>query len=617
MCGIFGVIRFDNQPVAESLFETMRSSLVHRGPDDYGHFLDGPVGIANLRLSIIDLHTGHQPIFNEDRSAVIAYNGEVYNFKELRAQLGNHVFTTQSDTEAILHAYDEWGRGCLPRLNGMFALSIWDVRRQTLLLARDRIGIKPLYYVRTPRYFAFASEIKALLHAGLVAPEVNAAALSTYLAVKYVPSEQTLFSGVRRLRPGEWLTVTLDGQVERGEFWTFGLNQDRSPRPMAEYAEELRGLVQQAVHDQLVSDVPVGAFLSGGLDSGIVVNEMARQMGRVTAYTIDYDVASEVQNERRYAELNALRAGAKHTTVICTSEQARDLLPLLVYHLDEPILEPLLAPSYLLARAARREVTVALTGEGADELFAGYDRYTLGHLVSRLRKVPGPVRRAGLQLATRLFGAQDVRARVLKLSLDSSFIVDWYVVFTDREIAALTNGTPQIEGWAAPYLEAGSTNGLLELFITIESCLRLPEYILTRADKMTMASSLEMRPPLLDNRIIDFALRVPSELKLNGKQGKYILRRAFENSVPPEVINQPKVAFSAPFERWLSQLCDTYLRDSHCARAGLLNQGEINRLLNNDPFYRGRHSEKLWALIILEVWFRVFVNRSLEPLAGA
>jgi asparagine synthase (glutamine-hydrolysing) len=587
--------------------------MFHRGPDDYGQYLCGSVGIANLRLSIIDLKTGRQPIFNEDRSASIVFNGEVYNFKDLRSRLKQHTFLTQSDTEVVLHAYDEWGRDCLPKLNGMFAIAIWDERRQALLLARDAMGIKPLYYVHTPAYFAFASEIKALLNAGLVSPEVDQASLGAYLGVKYVPMQQTLFRGVHRLQPGEWLTIHMDGNTETGKYWSYSLTPIVTARQPADYAHELSYLVQQAVHDQLVADVPIGAFLSGGLDSSIVVMEMARQMNQqVSAFTIDYDAATGEQNEAYYARITANYAGAKHSTVGCTTEQTLALLPRLIYHLDEPISEPLITPSYLLAEAARREVTVVLTGEGADELFAGYPRYQLSSLVTILQMIPAPIRRAALKIAARCFGPQDIKTRVLKISLDTTTIADWYLVFTARESNALMGSASMTSQWAEQHLGFNSVYSLLENLLTLEFRLRLPEYLLTRADKMTMAHSIEMRPPLLDSRIVEFARTLPANLKLHGQTGKYILRRAFEGMIPAEIVNRPKLAFSAPFESWLPEVCQRYLRDSHCAQAGLLRQTEIDRLLNNDPFYRGRQSEKLWTLVVLEIWYRVFLDRTLQ-----
>lgn len=614
MCGIGGIVRFDNQPADADLFSKMRVSMAHRGPDDYGQYLSGPVGIANLRLSIIDLKTGHQPIFNEDGSAVIVYNGEVYNFRELRSQLKNYTFKTQSDTESILHAYEEWKLGSLARLNGMFALAIWDDRKKELLLARDRMGIKPLYYVYTSRYLAFASEIKALLSAGLVEAQVDKASLGSYLAIKYIPTAQTLFQGVRRLMPGEWMRVTLDGKVEKGTYWNFRLEPDTLSTE-ADLADELRQLVQQAVQDQLIADVPVGAFLSGGLDSGIVVTEMARKTeSSVRAFTIDYDSAKSGQNEIHYARFTAARAGAQHTTVTCTEQEARALLPILVYHLDEPISEPLLAPSYLLAQAARKDVTVVLTGEGADELFAGYSRYRLSDWVDRLRLAPMIARRAAYSLASKFFGAQDVRTRVLQISADYKAVADWYGVFTPAEITALTGESIESVSWRDEIADGANGRNLLDSLLEIDTRFRLPEYLLTRADKMTMANSLEMRPPLLDNRIVDFARRLPSHLKL-GRQEKHILRRAFEGSIATEVLNRPKVAFSAPFERWLPQLCQQYLDDSHCAQAGVVSQDELKRLLNDDPFYRGRRAEKVWGLVLLEIWFRLFVDGSLMHLA--
>ncbi len=612
MCGICGIVRFDQQPIDPGIFEAMRASLFHRGPDDYGCYINGPVGLANLRLSIIDLQTGRQPIFNEDRLRAIVYNGEVYNYKDLRSQLRQHHFVTQSDTESILHAYDEWGLDSLPLLNGMFAFAIWDEAKQELLLVRDRIGIKPLYYTVSTNYFAFASEIKALFSAGLVAAEVNIHELGTYLAVKYIPSEQTLFKGVYRMLPGQWLKVSTDTKIVCGKFWNFRLEPDRVPRSTLDYATELRELVTTSVNDQLVADVPVGAFLSGGLDSGIVVTEMARQKGTgVKAFTIDYESAKPEQNEGFYAQLVAKLAGALHTMVTCTSEEARDLTTLLTYHLDEPISEPLLAPSFLLAQAARKEVTVVLTGEGGDELFAGYSRYKLTYWVNWLRNVPLPIRHGALKIAVNRWGLQDLRTRVLHVSVDPDRVHDWHLVFTSPESTALTGYPPEEKIF-------DSSRVLLDSLMEMDTCFRLPEYILTRADKMTMANSLEARPPLLDNRVIEFARHLPSEFKLRGRQEKYILRQAFKANMPAEVVRRPKIAFSAPFETWLPDLSKIYLQDSHLAQAGLIVSHEMKRLLNNDPFFRGRRAEKLWTLIILEIWYRIFIDRTLtaQPYAS-
>ena len=614
MCGIGGIIRFDDRPIDPEIFVKMRRSMAHRGPDDYGHYISGSVGIANLRLSIIDIEGGHQPLFIEDGSVGIVYNGEVYNFRELRSQLKDYNFTTKSDTESILRAYQEWGLDALPRLNGMFAFAIWDRRRQRLLLARDRMGIKPLYYVCTRRYFAFASEIKALLSAGLIAPRVDRAALSSYLAIKYGSGSQTLFENVHHLMPGEWMSVSLDGRVEQGRYWSFELQPGENRKTETDLTAELRHLVEQSVRDQLVADVPVGAFLSGGIDSGIVVTEMARQTdSSVRAFTIDYDSAKRDQNEAHFARFTAKRAGALHTAVTCSEVEARRLLPLLVYYLDEPISEPLLAPSYLLARTARREVTVVLTGEGADELFAGYSRYRLSYWVDRLRRTPKFVRRSAYELAARFFGIQDVKTRVLQLSLNARSILNWYSVFTPTEIAAVTGGKLNQSAPQDESLNRNNGRSLLDSLLEMDSRFRLPEYILTRADKMTMANSLEMRPPLLDNRIVDFALRLPSDYKLRKAEDKYILRRAFEGAVAPEILSRPKIAFSAPYEGWLPTLCGEYLSDSHCAQAGLLARAELDRLLNDKAAYRGRRPEKLWTLVLLEIWFRVFVDGSLVP----
>lgn len=298
MCGIFGLLRYDSRPIDVSLFDKMRASMWHRGPDDYGHFISGGMGIANLRLSIIDLKTGRQPIFNEDGKIAIVYNGEVYNFKDLRSKLDKHQFRTQTDTESLLHAYEEWGLGCLPLFNGMFAFAIWDGRSRSLILARDRMGIKPLYYTFQPDYFAFASEIKSLVCTNLVKPRVNRDQVATYLSLKYAPFNETLFDGIHRLLPGEWLAVNSEGKKRSGRYWEFGLDSGLNERE-EDYFADLRELVKNAVQDQLVADVSVGAFLSGGIDSSIVVTEMARLKGAgVKAFTIDYDGEDDTHTGR-------------------------------------------------------------------------------------------------------------------------------------------------------------------------------------------------------------------------------------------------------------------------------------------------------------------------------
>ena len=612
MCGIFGVLRFDGNDVPSHLLEGMRDRIIHRGPDEYGQHVDGPFGFGNVRLSIIDLKTGKQPIFNEDNNLAIIYNGEIYNFKQLRAELNNHRFVTQTDTEVVLHAYEEWGLACLPKFNGMFAFAIWDRTKNELLIARDRIGIKPLYYVHEPNYFAFSSEIKALHYSGLYKPKVDTRAMHTYLNLKYVPDDSTLFQNVRRLLPGEFMRVRANGSAQIDKFWTFKFNPDMEGRPETEYVAELSQLFQNAVKDQLVADVPVGAFLSGGIDSSAVVSEMARYVKELHTFTVDFGSEGKDNNESVLARVFARKIGAAHEIVSCDARQWQQLLPLSVYHLDEPVSEPLMAVNYLLAQAGSKKVKVMLSGEGADELFAGYPRYKMSYFLHALSLVPRSIRRLAYDLAISFWGEQDLKTKILNMSLTPRECINWHTVFMPREISALTGVATIEDDWTREWVSRYDGSSLLDFMLEVDTRFRLPEYILNRVDKMTMANSLELRPPILDNRIVDFALKLPARFKINGKQDKYIFRRMANGIVPSEVAKRKKKVFSAPYEKWLPGLGEKYLRTSHCACAGLLNQEELNRLLAWNHFYRGRWAEKVWTIIVLEVWYRIFISRTLD-----
>jgi asparagine synthase (glutamine-hydrolysing) len=610
MCGIFGFVRFDRKGVAPATLHAMRDAIRHRGPDDHGELIREHAGIGNVRLSIIDLSGGHQPVANETGTAHIVFNGEIYNYKSLRDRLPNHTFKSQCDTESILHAWEEWGLRCLPELNGMFTFCIWDQQSRRFLLARDRIGIKPLYYIHTKECFAFASEIKAFFAANLVEARPERAAVADYLVHKYQVSEGTIYAGIRRLLPGHWLQVHEEGEVTSGRYWDFERRVEETTEAAA--AAQLHDLVRGAVTSQMVADVPVGCFLSGGIDSTLVLHEMARHAeAPVECFTIEYGGHSGDANESEAARASAQREGAHHTHIPCTAQDVEAWLPRMVYHLDEPIAEPLLAPSFMLSRAAAQKVKVVLTGEGADELFAGYSRYRVARQLAALQAVPCWLRAAALKVAEQLLRPQGWQARILRASLAPERFPELQTLFCPVEVARLAGTTSQPH----PGTDNHPRNArqLLDAMMEYDSRHRLPEFILTRADKMTMAASLEMRPPLLDNRLIDFALALPTDYKWRPGKTKYLLRRAFESQLPAEVIHRPKLAFTAPYEGWLPRLIERYLQDSHAAQAGLLDGGELRRLLAGDRFYRGRSHDKLWSLLILEVWYRVFIDHSLKP----
>ena len=617
MCGISGIVRFDGDVVCSDTLDRMQESIAHRGPDDLGSYIEGPIGIAHRRLSIIDIASGHQPITCQDGRYTIVYNGEVYNFQKLRIQLEKEgcKFTTQTDTEVVLNAYIKWGLNGILKLNGMFALAIWDSQKQEMFIARDRVGIKPYYYIKTENYVAFSSEVKALLASGLAPREVNKSVLAEYLALYYVPGENTLFKGVKRLLPGEWMRISVDGQIDRGKYWEFNLKPSSEKRNKQDCAAELQGLVSESIKDQLVADVQVGVFLSGGVDSGIVATEMSRTNGSgIKSFTIDYDIAAKsIDNEFKYAKYTADQAGCQQFQVSLTKEHILQSLPLLIYHMDEPIVEPVMAPTYFLSKAAReQDVKVILSGEGPDELFSGYLRFKIARYADLLKDVPKFMRYAAYQLSKRLFGEYDIKSKILLSSLEGHNPLSWLQVFQNAEILALT-GTAPFKLFEEKPIFCSSPSSLLDSMLLIDTNLRLPDFILMRGDKMTMANSLEMRPPLLDNRIVDFASALPNNMKLNFKGDKDVLRNAYKDRVHPKITKRPKKPFASPFSYVLPVLTKMFLLDSHCAQAGMLKQSEINLLIDGDDKYGNEQNIKIYSLIVLEIWYRIHIDESLDP----
>lgn len=592
----------------------MCRAMAHRGPDAHGIFNSDEhrVGLGHRRLSILDLSpAGRQPMSNEDGTVWITFNGEIYNFRQLRDEVGDkgHSFRSNTDTEVIIHLYEDLGLSCLEKLNGMFAFGIWDKESGNLLIARDRIGIKPLYYAISPGYFVFASEIKAFLRANLLDNELSNQSLYEYLALKYVSGNRTMLRNVRRLEPGHWIKVTDDG-IQEGTFWGYKRFRNAERRRLDDYAEELRDIVHNCVSDQMVADVPVGAFLSGGIDSSIVVTEMARVSGNaVKCFTVDYEESPSSFNESEYALLTANHAGAYHARARCTNNHGISLLPLLIYAMDEPVSEPLMVSSYLLSKTAREQVTVVLAGEGADELFAGYRRYKLGRYAHMLRFLPFRLRVLAQGMAKKLRGVYSFPYQVLRLSTAPQFAAEANLAFWPQEITNLLTSDQSL--YSPPFfMDDPSPESVLEFLIEIDFRYRLPEYILTRADKMTMAHSLEMRVPLLDNRLVDFAMDLPWDFKLSGTTDKYLLRYAFRDQLPARVVSRSKMPFQAPFERWLPQLVPQYLADSQLVRAGIISGNGVAKLLGDDKI--SAQNDKIFMLLVLELWFRIFVTRSLD-----
>jgi asparagine synthase (glutamine-hydrolysing) len=606
MCGIAGAIH--RQSVRERV-ERMCDVLAHRGPDDEGIHEDGDVAIGMRRLSIIDVAGGHQPISNEDGTIWVVFNGEIYNHGRLRAELqrAGHVFQTHSDTEVLVHLYEEAGPDGFARLSGMFAVAIWDARRRRLVLARDRMGIKPLYYCGEGHSgsFGFASEVRALLAGGLARPDVDAAAAVAYLRFGYVPDAQCILAGVHKLPPGHLLDVTEGAAPVLRPFWR------AAARPQAmdetEAVTELRRLLDQAVASHLESEVPLGALLSGGIDSSTVVALMTRHArGRVRTFSIGFEEAGF--NEADDARAVAAELGTDHTELVVRPDVSA-LFQSLIVTFDEPFADSSAIPTYLVCRLARSDVTVALSGDGGDEMFAGYPRYAtaLGRA-----ELPPPLRPLLRALARRLPHSAPGRNRLLDLGRNrlgryaATMLLPAHPAYGGIVRADLAPSTDDLEQAFSTWQTDRGEADLLTTMTLTDLRTYLPGDILTKVDRTSMAVSLEARVPLLDNALVDFALTVPSELKIRGGRGKWLLRRAIEGLVPPRVLRKPKQGFSVPLRPWfrdeLRHYVDALLHDSPAYTYA--DRPALQRMVREHRAERRDHSSVLWRVLVLDGWLR-------------
>jgi asparagine synthase (glutamine-hydrolysing) len=628
MCGIAGYIDFWDPTIVRTaeertlILDRMCRVITHRGPDDQGTTLKRGVALGMRRLSIIDLAGGHQPISGEDGSVTIVFNGEIYNYLELKADLVNrgHVFVTDSDTESIVHAYEEYGADCLKQLRGMFGLAIWDDKRESLLLARDRVGKKPLYYTVTKNnQFVFGSELKSLLEHPEVDRKIDLDALDAYLTLGYVPDPVTIFQNVFKLPPGHQLLLDRSG-IKVSQYWDFTFEKT-AIRSEAEYLEELLPLLDEAVRVRLVSDVPLGAFLSGGVDSSTVVALMARNMGQpVKTFSIGFHEDS--YNELEFARLTAKKFGTDHHEFFVTPDIC-DIVDELVWHFDEPFADSSAIPTYMVSKLAREFVTVILSGDGGDELFAGYTRYVIDQQRSAFSHVPAVVRKGLMRpLSARLPHGAVGKNFIYNISLDP---IDRYLdsvsIFTrlNKQSLYSTAFSEQIEpgnSVSRLFSELSAkvkTGSAVDRLLYIDSKTYLPGDIMTKVDRMSMAVSLEARAPLLDHKLIDFVTRIPASLKLHNGETKHIMKRAVTGLVPDEVLNRPKQGFGVPIQEWINQqlkgrMVDT-LSEARTRQRGYFDTNYLDVLL--DEHWRGRrdHSARLWSLLMLELWHREFVDQ--------
>jgi asparagine synthase (glutamine-hydrolysing) len=625
MCGIHGIFQLDGARADAAPLARMGQVMAHRGPDDAGVHADGPCAIGMRRLSIIDLAGGHQPIGNVDGSLVLVCNGEIYNFRELRRELQakGHLFRTDSDSEVVLHAYAEWGEACVERLNGMFGFALWDRNRQALVVARDRLGIKPLYWWSDGRRFAFASEAKALLELPGVGRDVDAQALAAYLELGYVPAPLAIFKGMRKLPIGSLMTVSAQG-IAIASYWQPPTAVEHGIGA-GEWAARVRERLEASVAMQMVSDVPIGAFLSGGIDSSAVLACMARQSGApVKTYSIGFDGGAA---ERYYNELDAARRvarqiGSDHHEIMVRPDVVR-LLPKLLWHMDEPIADSAFVTTYLVAEFARRDVKVILSGVGGDELFAGYRRYLGERYMRYLAWLPRPARRAAAALAGVLPSDRHSpwlnRSRLAKSFLEASTLpfAERYRAYAQANpsdaAARLLVQPPEtrFDAIGDAFAAAPGDDAVARMF-AVDARTQLPDDLLMLTDKMTMAASLECRVPLLDHELVELAARIPADAKLAGGELKAVLKHALAGVLPREVLHRPKRGFGAPMGAWLkgalAELLEGALSRPALERRGLIHHAPVARLIADHRANRVDGTDKLLGLLNLEIWCRVYLD---------
>jgi asparagine synthase (glutamine-hydrolysing) len=627
MCGICGKLIFDREAVVSpELLTSMADAIRHRGPDDDGYYLSGPVGLGFRRLSIIDLSTGHQPICNEDGSIWVVFNGEIYNYRQLRNELiaSGHTLKTQTDTEVLVHLYEQYGTAMLQMLRGMFGFAIWDERKQILLLARDRVGIKPVYYCLTDRFLSFGSEIKAILADPEVKAEVVPASIDRFLTFYYLPGEETLFKNIFKLLPGTYL-LAHDGKASVHQYWDLDFQQ-AEPAPSLELAEkQLLELLEKTVESHMISDVPVGFLLSGGMDSTAMLSFAVKNTGRpISSYTIGFN-APGVIDERPYARLVSERFGTKHYETSISAKEFSDFLPTYVWHMEEPVCEPPAVALFYVSKLARDHVKVLISGEGADEAFAGYSNYRNLVWLERIKTMLGPARsavRKGFITLNRVLGSARVQqyARRLDVPLERYYYSRTsspFNFFNDnaRELYTKDFGTRVDKNRSLSPMEKGFATAAsyqaLAKMLYVDTKTWLPDDLLVKADKMTMANSVELRVPFLDHKVLEFAAALPSHYKLRRFTRKYLAKRALSASVPREILERPKAGFPVPYESWLRTDMNGWMHDVLLDQAtlerGYFERKAIAGLVDQNS-RSGAFSKEIFSLAVLELWHRVFLN---------
>ena len=628
MCGICGKLSGNYcKPPDYSLIRAMMSAMDHRGPDDDGIYLSRNVGLGHKRLSIIDLSTGKQPISNEDGKIWVVFNGEIYNYQELRRHLINkgHVFATATDTEVLVHLYEEFGEDFISKLRGMFAFALYDERAEKLMLARDRVGIKPLYYCMNGGGLVFASELKALLADPSVNREINPDAIDRLLTFYYIPGELTLLKGILKLSPGHYL-VHEKGKHRIKQYWDLEFDSQPSSHSLTESVDQLTELIKESVRLHMISDVPVGFLLSGGVDStallSFAVNETVRD---ISTFTIGFE-GERFADERPYARLASKKFGTKHYEMTISAKDFQNFLPKYVWHMEEPVCEPPAVALYYVSRMASEHVKVLLSGEGGDEAFAGYPNYRSMVWLERMKLASKPFNGSasylfkafskltplkGMEKYQPLWSMPLERYYYSRTSSPYNYFNRYRQSLYTGEFAGQV-GKESLNFTSGCFANAEGRDDLSRM-LYIDTKTWLPDDLLVKADKMTMANSMELRVPFLDHKVMEFAWSLPSHYKLNGFTTKYILKKAFADKVPSEILNRKKTGFPVPYDRWLTADLKGFVEDtllcSMAASRGYFQKKAIKRLL--DANGRGlSYSKEIFLLVALELWHRCFIDNN-------
>ena len=638
MCGICGKIEFDKESrVSLDLVKAMANAIRHRGPDDEGYYITGHVGLGFRRLSIIDLSGGHQPLSNEDGTVWIVFNGEIYNYKELREGLlaRGHRFKSESDTEVIVHLYEEYGTDCVQKLRGMFAFALWDAAKRTLFLARDRVGIKPLYYYRGKSFFSFSSEIKAILTDPAVDRDVDPKIIDRFLTYYYVPGAETLLRNISKLEPGHLLTVK-DGEIKTWPYWDLDFS-DADERQSSENLEQkLIEQLDQSVQLHMISDVPIGFLLSGGLDSTAMLSLAAKKTDKpISTFTVGFS-AEGIVDERPFARLAANRFGSKHYEISISPDQFVEFLPGYVWHMEEPVCEPPAIALYYVSKLARQYVKVLISGEGGDEAFAGYENFRNIFWFESIKKLFGPLQNVTGRVMSQL--GRMIHSRVLQMYGPRMGVrfEDYYLsrtstpfgYFTKDSSSLYTDGMAQTvdkifsASVTQKYLAHAARYGLLEKMLYVDTKTWLPDDLLIKADRMTMANSVELRVPFLDHKVLEFAARLPRNQKVRGWKMKYLAKKALSGYVPDEILHRKKAGFPIPYESWMRSSLRSWisdlLLDQKALSRGYFKRAAVEELIKRSISGAG-YPKDLFSLVVLEMWHRTFVdqrNSELQPVEG-